>query len=133
MKGEPLSKADIAEEAAFARRERFEQKKREQRAELENRALRSEIEDAVRRMDESLIVRGARGRPGWSGVLFGRRWRRALRQGNLPPDAPLAAVAPYFEALDGTRGTLSFNQLRKLRQRWEAGALPEIKGVPEGD
>jgi hypothetical protein len=55
------------------------------------------------------------GRPGWTAELFRTRYAEAERRAK--PPYTYAAVAPYFEMLDGTRGT-DPEYFRKLVRRY---------------
>jgi hypothetical protein len=71
-------------------------------------------EGEAKRADRFGVARGP-GRPGWTAELF--RTRYAAAEGRAKPPYTYAAVAPYFEMLDGTRGT-DPEYFRKLVRRY---------------
>jgi hypothetical protein len=67
----------------------------------------------AKRADRQVAVRGP-GRPGWTAELFRTRYQEA--RGRAKPPYTYRAIAPYFEMLDGTRGT-DPDYVRKLVRR----------------
>jgi hypothetical protein len=55
-----------------------------------------------------------RGRPKWTAALFRARWREAIERGGITGTPTYAAVAGYFETLDGTIGEIDPNYLGSL-------------------
>jgi hypothetical protein len=102
----------------------------EQLADLEARREAGEVtmsdalgvlaEDAAWEIERQLMAPRGRGRSAWDdeGILFGRHWRKALREGRLPAHAKAGDVAPFFEGLDRVRGSLSADQVRRLHRRY---------------
>jgi hypothetical protein len=78
---------------------------------------RDEVE--AKRADRHGATRGP-GRPPWTAELFWTRYQQAL--GSATPPYTYSAIAPYFETLDGNRGT-DPEYLRKLVRRY--GLTPE--------
>lgn len=120
----PAERAELEELQALADRDELERLRAGARQRQDDEAFRAAGREAIRRIDAKLIIRGPTGRPGWSDELFGRRWRRAVRAGNLPDDAAVGDVAPYFEGLDGVRGAVHVDHLRRQHAKWRRGELP---------